>query len=472
MGKPLYEFGPGPFRDELLVEYILPAASWFMRDPSSAYLLPQASGSAWECSLAIEYLLSISRAGLFDSALQPTVDTRTVATARWMMQQLRTDGVAGRHWDGAPWDTAVVLRAVLHTWDAYASSFSAAEVVAIESAVKDVILWLGMRVSGWGAETRYWGGPPDLAQVLYTLIDVSERDPSIIRAIESKLGYPAEKSLIDDAARMLLSMVETGLRLAPDDSQVKVSFWVDAFNSSEVIDALSKYVDFRESRLGWAKVSYEGAAKKHIIQCIRFIECTQSQGSWGGVADTCGTLYGYMAVMRRMKRSDHQDHVIFKGLRWMCDVNQSFDDGSFVHSTYVTVFYALALWEIYSGWPLAGRPGSEVYDVSLWKMPNVVSSERSVLLEMEILHDELGREYEGLKRSVGEAEANRRSMYIGLGVFTAVLFVVWASGSLSVDTTMEIKDAGTFWAIVAIGLGAIPPAIAGFRAISLRRRGG
>ena len=59
--KPFYEFSSNIFRNELLMEYIIPVAKWFMVDDKpSGYLLPQASGSFWECSLAIDFLLRVS----------------------------------------------------------------------------------------------------------------------------------------------------------------------------------------------------------------------------------------------------------------------------------------------------------------------------------------------------------------------------------------------------------------------------
>ncbi|MCW2751374.1 MAG: hypothetical protein JWR83_2484, partial [Aeromicrobium sp.] len=111
--RQFYEFGPTPFRDELLVEYLRPAATWFLGD-SGAYLIPQVSGSNWECALAVEGLLDLLETDpALESVLRSTITEKSLATVRWMLGQLDWVGSDACTWDGVTWDTAVCARVLL-----------------------------------------------------------------------------------------------------------------------------------------------------------------------------------------------------------------------------------------------------------------------------------------------------------------------------------------------------------------------
>ena len=111
MFKPFYDFGKNIFRNELWVEYIDPVVRWFLldEDKHTGYLLPQISGSIWECSLAIDFLLRVYVEST-DQTLKDVIETKCINTSRWMISCLKSEENAGeKSWDSAPWDTAIAL---------------------------------------------------------------------------------------------------------------------------------------------------------------------------------------------------------------------------------------------------------------------------------------------------------------------------------------------------------------------------
>jgi hypothetical protein len=90
-----FEFSEGSFRSNLANSYIVPCIQWFVESGDEGFLLPIASGSNWECALAVEGILEFLR-----SDATVTAHTRTHwfdvcdHTLRWLLsrRKLMNDG--------------------------------------------------------------------------------------------------------------------------------------------------------------------------------------------------------------------------------------------------------------------------------------------------------------------------------------------------------------------------------------------
>ncbi|MCW2538713.1 MAG: hypothetical protein JWN95_438 [Frankiales bacterium] len=471
MRKEFYDFVGPSFRSDLEEFFIAPAAHWLSGNDALAYVLPQVSGSNWECSLTIEFLLNVKDYPTITDDDRVRIRTKTLATARWMLGRIETPNQDEANWDGVPWDTAVCLRTIMRVSTELRGDFSPHELTNIADCIRRVTNWLVRHSFHWDTEIRYAAGPADLGQVLRTLIEIAREHSHFLRAAEASVGMLASESIVDEIARLLLAMEERSDISVPDGDPAEVSYWVDAFNSSEVIDALAHYLLHCGSTHRWGATRHDVDCKAAVIRALQYIELTQSDGTWGGVADTCGTLYGYLVVNGMMANVKHEDDVVFRALRWMCDEKQSLPDGSFLHTSYVTVFYALALSECYRSWPLGTRRASEVYDVVLWSAPSSATVERSRRLNVQIQLENLA-----IRRGAEYRRAARfgRSVW---GVLIAILLVgisfvlLIVSGAISASASFSahLRRADIFWAVCALSVPLIISAVGGYLALMRSR---
>lgn len=376
MVKAFYEFGDKIFRDELWSEYIIPVAHWFLHDSEQAgYLLPQYSGSIWECSLSIDFLHKLYDKLLIGDELRELIKVKVINTTRWLIKELRVEeDVDGLSWDSAPWDTAVALRSVISCMDKFQREFTEDERKKFEQVAISVSKWLLIQNKNWKAPEGYLtADTTDLAVTLSVLIMVWKKFPYEYQELENKLS---QKESIDAAARMLIQCVDQ----FEDNSDINLDNWGSCFNIGEVICGLSSYVMWDEG-----KEEIKGKANKLILAGLKRIELEQNNGGItnNNVADSCGITWCYLVASKAVGVFEHDDTMIFRTLCWMCDSNKVMKDGSFLHTSYATVFYALSLIEIYETWELGKKSTNEVYHVIVWTNPNSEIIERAKRLDME-----------------------------------------------------------------------------------------
>ena len=264
--KPFYEFSSNIFRNELLMEYIIPVAKWFMVDDKpSGYLLPQASGSFWECSLAIDFLLRVSTVeGQHD--LNRLIEPKVVNTTRWIVDSLYEEGSDEMSWDSAPWDTAVALRSVINCLNQYPNSFTNDEKNKINMSTMKIVRWLIKQGVNWkSAEGYLTADSTDLAVTLSVLIRVKE--------MYNDNYFTRENIEIDTAIKTIVLMLLqcANMEIDKDNSSIKPENWGSVFNIGEVICGLSSYVLFRE-----ADDSLKRATQESILEGLNR-ECA---GQW------------------------------------------------------------------------------------------------------------------------------------------------------------------------------------------------
>jgi hypothetical protein len=436
-------------KDVLLERYLKPAARWLLGSTDSPYLLPQAANSSWECALAIWYLLDLRTTLSEDDPLSEEIRSKTAQTARWILDRAESSADGSMHWEGVTWDTAVCVRSGLRVLRELPDSFSDAEQQRGKEICASALEWLLARFEVWDRAIIYPYGPADVAQILETLLYVQREWPQLLDVKSGPLAKIPEA--IDEIAAYLLAAKE---EMATGQNQAQgpeaLAFWSDFFQSGEVIDCLSQYARYVDTP------DRRASCEEHVFHCIRYFELNQVNGQWGAHVDTCRALYGYLRATHVIPVARQENHIVLKALRWMCDDKQTFSDGSFLHSPFVTVFFAAALWEAYAHWPLAKRSVGEVYDVALWSAPVRATEERGLRLALEIereqllaAQDETIRRFKDLRRHfVGALVA------VIVAIVGTALSIVLGVLEMSV-TANEPEVTFSYFAIVVAVLGAL-----------------
>ncbi len=373
--KPFYKFSDNIFRDELLKEYIIPVAKWFMIDDKpSGYLIPQISGSFWECSLAMDFLLRVSKLEIPDE-IAKLIEPKVVNTVRWMIDSLLSESSEEMSWDSAPWDTAVVLRSIINCCDQYSNLFTDDEKKKIDDYTMKITRWLIKQGVNWKSVEGYLtADSTDLAVTLSVLICVKGKYNDEFLA-KNSINID---EIIETITNMLLQCA--AFNTTEGDNTFKVENWGSVFNIGEVICGLSSFV------LHSSNSETKKSANAAILSGLNYIEKIQGNGGItdNSVADSCGILWSYLVASKSAEEYDHDDIMVFKSLCWMCDSNKVLNDGSFLHSSYSTVFYALSLIEAYDTWDLGKKPTNEVYHMVVWLNPNIEVTERARRLDLEL----------------------------------------------------------------------------------------
>ena len=455
MPKQFFHFDAHPFREQLLEHFIVPAANWFIGKENEGYLLPQASGSHWECALAIESLFTLIKSQVeipnFDRDL---AREKCVQTIRWLISRANVIDAKRCNWDGVTWDTAICCRLLLKAELELKETWSVADKKNFSRIRENSVRWLVESTYQWHKDIRYPAGPPDLAQVLHTFSLLSVSHPQLLTRVERELGLPKNTKIIDRISRLLLAM-EQREEIELRGEKVETRFWVDCFNTSEVVEGLTAYLIARSTRSRPDQIKLIAEVRQSIFGAIRYIECSQSDATWGGVADTCGTLYGYLRVTSQTNDLEPNDHIVFQALRWMCDEKQALSDGSFLHTTYVTVFYFMALIQTYETWKLGAKTAPEVYDIALWSAPSQEGAERSRRLELQISLEDTNLAMGKMRNRLHLMQKLLVSELLIFVQLTILLFICTLTNVLRVDLSqmnIDIIDSSQFWSLFGLGV--------------------
>jgi len=430
MVKAFYEFGHKIFRDELWSEYIIPAAHWFLHDREPAgYLLPQYSGSIWECSLSIDFLCKLYDQSSIDDELKELIKVKVINTVRWLINELRyEEEVDGLSWDSAPWDTAVALRCFIFCMNKFRREFTEDERRKFDQIAISVSKWLLIQNKNWKAPEGYLtADTTDLAVTLSVLIMVCQRFPSEYSKLENEL---LQGESINAAARMLIQCVDK----SGNGSDVNLDNWGSCFNIGEVICGLSSYILWNDG-----KKEIKDKANKLVLAGLKRIELEQNNGGItnNNVADSCGITWCYLVASKAVGVFEHDDTMIFRTLCWMCDSNKVMKDGSFLHTSYATVFYALSLIEVYEIWKLGRKSTNEVYHVIVWTNPNSEIIERAKRLDMELDIQRLQEETNKFEKKMQKRFTISCFLVVFIISVIIVIAVMVVTGALQVTFSID-----------------------------------
>lgn len=433
----------------LLERFLSPAAKWLLGPSDSPYLLPQAANSSWECALAMWYLLDLRTALADDESLKQEIPPKTAQTARWVLDRAERSADGTMHWDGVTWDTAVCARSVLRVLREFPHSFSDSEQELGREVCASALEWLLARFEVWDHRIIYPYGPADVAQILETLLYVQREWPQLLN-VESGPLTEVPEAIDDIAAYLLAAKDEMAVGRHQSQAPEALAFWSDFFQSGEVIDCLSQYARFVDV------ADRRASCEEHVFHCIRYFELNQVNGQWGAHVDTCRALYGYLRATHAIPAARQENHIVLKALRWMCDDKQTFSDGSFLHSSFVTVFYVAALWEAYAHWPLAERSVGEVYDVALWSAPVRATEERGLRLALEIERERLLTTQARTKRRFKDLRRHFLGTLVAIVVAVVGTALSVVLGVLDVSVSAEEPEVTfSYFAVVVAAVGAL-----------------
>lgn len=466
MTKALYQFSNSGFREQLATHYIVPVARWLLGPEETGYLLPQIAGSNWECALALDFFARLSASGLREA--QPVIQdgrAKLAATATWLLERAESEGGTAS-WDQNLWDTGVAAQAICladrtdNGWGALRPDRP-----AIGRRLSAVGSWLCEAFYGYGDVVRYVDAPADLAQGLKAIMAI--HDAALLDEVDVTVRDPLRVRLNRTAQEIVTALLAHEDIVARDveDGQTETGFWVDALHTSEVVDSFASYLKFRRSiahDAGTAARPEISAVQAAITRGMMHLEVTQRRGSWGVGELTCGTLFWYLATVSSLQELDHStsvavDHVVFRALRWMCDSDQALSDGSFLHTTYLTVFYALAVIEAYDTWQAGHKTAMEVYDLSLWDAITINTSERGRRFHLEWRVQEL----EEAAAEASESRRRRRAAHAAIAstilLAAALVSCLAVAGNLKLSVgapavSLRSANAALTWAVLSVAV--------------------
>jgi hypothetical protein len=466
MHVPLLDHPEEELRDVLWEYYLLPVANWLIGPPSFNCVLAQTNGSAWESALTVWFLLDLlelderRQVRDTDALDRRLIESKVHATMQWICDQCAPASSDRPHWEGVTWDTAVCVRTVARVLSSDPSALREDQAENVLEKCAFAVKWLANSFSAWDEQVTFPFGPSDLAQIVSTLVYLIESDSPILTAAFG--GSDRARKHVDQIAVYLAKARDD--MSTPDDSDLDDeaaasvhhhAFWGDFFQSGEVIDALASYVHLCTTRGEEDDASEEAVrdCERRTVDCLQYFETTQNDGRWGTHGDTCRAMYAYLRASSLLKDVGQEDHVVLKCLRWMCDDKQVFSDGSFMHTMFITVFYAHALLQVYAHWKPAERSVIDVYDYAIWSSPVRSTPERAKRLALEVDSE---RSRRAVKRS---RQLTRRAYAACAFLVTVSLTFVYAfvahDASWQITTGTALSLAGIAFAVASAVAGIV-----------------
>jgi len=270
---------------------------------------------------------------------------------------------------------------------------------------------------------------------------------------------------------LLHKKTEQTLTVDFSNEEVLAYWWDDYFSTAEVVSALALFHHYcsgsEDAAAQYAPLTR--AVKETLVRACTYFEQGQVEGMWGSHIDTIRVTHAYVLIRRMIPQRLHglneplivpEIHTTFKALRWMCDPKQIFSDGSFLHTMFLTIFYASALIEVYRSWEPCRDSIDKIYDDVVWFSPVRTTPERSKRLAAELVNTELE---ERLASAKAESERLSRSLVTlrrirGKIVATGLLFIIGLTLFLIVGNTAKLFTtsfrmlrASDFWQYTALG---------------------
>lgn len=436
-------------RDSLRNDFIAPVATWLMGRHQTS-LLSMEGNSAWETALTISSLLDavdIFRENNERTDLIKQIEAKVIGASRWLLEK-KSDHQKGEScWEHVTWDTSVIIDALMDVLTRYRTRFSPDEEGEIEATIVGATSWLYRRFEEWETRVKYPFGPADVAQVANTVLKMQVLFPNLLSRVEDQLK---PKELYDLPLRVTQYLLrrrsfETLAIRSTESATVNTQgcWWDDYFSTAEVMEALGRFYGaaLDQNKPEWKELLDE--VRTCLVETCAFLETSQLDGMWGNHIDTARILRSYVMIRRLVpqvaqgRRDDTiiqpEIHITFKALRWLCDEKQVFDDGSLLHSLFLTVFYADALIEMYRSWPPAEYRIDKLYDDVVWACPVRTTPERTRRLAADIQNERLRDEVCTLSEKLKSAEMRCKIAFasrnrIILSILSVLLVWIAATG--------------------------------------------
>lgn len=386
-----------PFDAILVRRYVKPAISWLLgqdaahetRDTQIANMALVQSRCWWGLGLCIEVLANAwSVPGFSDQERDELASVSVDLAELLLLKQEPSDG----SWDSVTWDTSVIVRALLLFEKAIRQSkvrIRGHENLdrKIEESARKAVGWL-VRQSLQRDNVRYAFGAEDVAQIIRVICTVAAERPSLFPSDLSSFNIHSAEELIQQLVEYLID-----LRTLPKEGigsqETRYIPWEAPFSAGHALLAFADAIAILPPNL-------HGRTLSALSTTIHAAEATQSGGRWGMPNETPLMLYGYIAAGEALRvygdMLSLRPEVVFRAIRWLTDEKQRFSDGSIMHTTDYTLFFALALQAVVT----SARNNAylhftvpQLYDFVLWHEQMRITQERAERVRMiELYHQQ------------------------------------------------------------------------------------
>ncbi len=315
--------------------------------------------------------------------------------------------------------------------------------------------WLYSRFDCWEKDVRFPFGPSDVAQILTTALYIENEFKDIATSLNEPQRKNKNREKIQCIAEYLLHVKSVVHSSSPEVLEGEELIWWDTFfQTAEVLEALAIFYQYCKQKDPSNKLISE--LEKTIPQGFRFLETQQSDGMWGTHVDTMRVLYSIMIVSANVPFLTQEPHLVFKALRWICDEKQRLDDGSFLHTMFLTVFMSEAFLAVYKNWDMSEKIVADIYDECLWSMPARTTPERSKRFAAELKNLELERnmgmiteEKKALEQKNKNIAETLSRLIIAFALSFITLFVFILVGVWSNILIVSVTDTNLLYQLVA-----------------------
>lgn len=449
-------------------KYITKVSKWLL-GKSEMSVLAQVSGSAWESALTVITLSEVTHIlgeKNDELLLKNEILRKSILVADWLLSKKIVEGKF-IHWEGVTWDTAVIIHALLIIVSEYKNELSQSKIEEIETATVKGCKWLYFRFNQWDSDIKYPFGAADIAKLIVTFSKFHEVNQELYLKLQEEYKKDIDNKdnggwLSKIVGHLLRGRIEEFSFIEHNNKKEKVLtyWWDDYFTTAEVTEGLAVYYNFCQQQKNSNSCDEKllENIKDSLIRSCAYFEHGQIDGMWGSHIDTIKVIYSYVLI-KRLVHSNHSGdaliepeiHTVFKALRWMCDEKQCFSDGSFMHTMFLTVFFAAALVEVHKSWTPAKDRIDKLYDDVVWASPVRTTPERTKRLSVEI------------KASNFENSLYKKSMKISKLKNLIVLLVMFlislpflfylgfttAGVSITVDTSkLKLTDLLTYLSVI------------------------
>jgi len=432
-------------------KYIRRVCKW-LRGKHEGGILSEESNSNWESALTIMFFADVQN--IFTSNNEEKefcekIPIVCVEVARHLVSKKVVISSQFVCWDKVTWDTSVVIRSLLKTLKLYPDKFSDGDKTEIKESVYKAMHWVFMKFEKWETEVKYPFGPADVAQILITILYLKRNFPEYYRDILRAYAFKNKEIPIEEQiCRYLFQVKETKKRISGDIEE-EITSWRDFYQTAETLDSLATYyITLNKNDEKQRKLMEEiEVISKEVF---RFFEYGQSEdGMWGTHVDTLRTLYIYTKAPNLLPFLDSEPHLIFKALRWICDEKQCFDDGSFLHTMFLTIFMCEALMEVHNSWPQSKYTIAKIYDDVFWVSPVRTSPERTKRFVAELDKQKISAELKSIRSNLETKKKVLFTVSITLLTILISIFLGVILGLFSINVR-DLTNLIALFSLVAI----------------------
>lgn len=430
------------FNLSLFRDYLSPLAQWFFEASDNGVFL-RSTNSAWESAYAVNYLIALEKST--DQQLRkylPNCDFSNLCkkqatnTIEWLITSPRVIEIEIDHslfskslekthngyyhlycWEKNTWDTSVIINSVIGAVDFYGISLIKNHEKDVEKVILGAIAWLLYEFDEQKKEySSYAFGSNDFAPILSVLVSMLES--KWIKTILGNAYLKYKSKIINMAKRMVqyFYLCEETVKTKVNGVETVVGVhWGDNFITSEIATALVKYFSYltKHNKNSTKEITQVYDTLKKV--CYWFEVSQTSDGLWGSHDDTMQSLRTYLRVTSCIKKYELnrdikdknksektvensipiEDHKIFKSIRWLLDEKQCVNDKSYLHTSYLTVFFAQLLVTVFREWSFSKNYKGEdknifiLYDELIGIFPTQTATERAKNVQLEIEKNEL-----------------------------------------------------------------------------------